>query len=90
MFWWPGRPSSGRPTEKKRWPISSGRLHTFRPSRNIHKEQWEQAGARTAASRDGARIPVVEEGFFVRFYTIKLPRFLGEIVKAILNAFQKD
>jgi len=29
-------------------------------------------------------------GVFVRFYTIKLPRFLGEIVKAILNAFHKD
>ncbi|ATY85089.1 stage V sporulation protein SpoVM [Kyrpidia spormannii] len=26
----------------------------------------------------------------MRFYTIKLPRFLGEIVKAILNAFHKD
>ncbi|MBL0388834.1 stage V sporulation protein SpoVM [Tumebacillus sp. ITR2] len=26
----------------------------------------------------------------MRFYTIKLPRFLGGIVKAMLNAFQKE
>ncbi|MBX6395049.1 MAG: stage V sporulation protein SpoVM [Alicyclobacillaceae bacterium] len=26
----------------------------------------------------------------MRFYTIKLPRFLGEIVKALLNAFHKE
>ncbi|MGZ4031570.1 MAG: stage V sporulation protein SpoVM [Tumebacillaceae bacterium] len=26
----------------------------------------------------------------MRFYTIKLPRFLGGIVKGILNAFQKE
>ncbi|WP_132946622.1 MULTISPECIES: stage V sporulation protein SpoVM [Tumebacillus] len=26
----------------------------------------------------------------MRFYTIKLPRFLGGIVKAMLNAIQKE
>ncbi|WP_407702073.1 stage V sporulation protein SpoVM [Tumebacillus lacus] len=26
----------------------------------------------------------------MRFYTIKLPRFLGGIVKAMLNAVQKE
>ncbi|WP_282201455.1 stage V sporulation protein SpoVM [Collibacillus ludicampi] len=26
----------------------------------------------------------------MRFYTIKLPKFLGGIVKALLNAFQKS
>ncbi|MDI3327108.1 MAG: stage V sporulation protein SpoVM [Alicyclobacillaceae bacterium] len=29
-------------------------------------------------------------GVSLRFYTIKLPRFLGEIVKALLNAFHKE
>ncbi|HEU4963080.1 MAG TPA: stage V sporulation protein SpoVM [Bacilli bacterium] len=31
-----------------------------------------------------------KEGSLLRFYTIRLPRFLGGIVKAILNAFQKE
>jgi len=29
-------------------------------------------------------------GVSVRFYTIKLPRFLSGIVKAMMNAFQKE
>ncbi|ARU62386.1 stage V sporulation protein M [Tumebacillus avium] len=29
-------------------------------------------------------------GVTLRFYTIKLPRFLGGIVKAMLNAIQKE
>ncbi|TCS76563.1 stage V sporulation family protein [Effusibacillus lacus] len=31
----------------------------------------------------------LEEGSHLRFYTIKLPRFLGGIVKAMLSVFQK-
>jgi len=31
-----------------------------------------------------------EEGVRMKFYTIKLPKFLGGFVKAILNTFQKN
>ncbi len=33
---------------------------------------------------------VSEEGRGMKFYTIKLPKFLGGFVKAILNTFQKS
>ncbi|ACJ34143.1 Stage V sporulation protein M required for normal spore cortex and coat synthesis [Anoxybacillus flavithermus WK1] len=29
------------------------------------------------------------EGIMVKFYTIKLPKFLGGIVRAMLNSFKK-
>ncbi|WP_083780080.1 stage V sporulation protein SpoVM [Kyrpidia tusciae] len=88
MCWWPAQRCLDGRTEKKRWAISWRRLHTFSPRRNIHKEQWDRNAFERRAS------PSTDTGggggVFVRFYTIKLPRFLGEIVKAILNAFHKD
>lgn len=32
----------------------------------------------------------LEEGKAMKFYTIKLPKFLGGFVKAILNTFSKN
>ncbi|KHF30839.1 Stage V sporulation protein family protein [Anoxybacillus sp. BCO1] len=35
------------------------------------------------------RMCTVGEGMIVKFYTIKLPKFLGGIVRAMLNSFKK-
>jgi len=42
----------------------------------------EQSGRRGRADFEG--------GVEVKFYTIKLPKFLGGIVKMILNTFSKN
>ncbi|KYD29630.1 hypothetical protein B4110_1200 [Parageobacillus toebii] len=36
-----------------------------------------------------ARYDGCEEGIEMKFYTIKLPKFLGGIVRAMLNSFKK-
>jgi stage V sporulation protein M len=33
---------------------------------------------------------MVEEGLCMKFYTIKLPKFLGGLVRAMLGTFKKD
>jgi hypothetical protein len=34
-------------------------------------------------------VMMVEEGKVMKFYTIKLPKFLGGIVRAMLSSFKK-
>lgn len=31
-----------------------------------------------------------EEGQFMKFYTIKLPKFIGSIVRVMIGTFKKD
>ncbi|SFA38558.1 Stage V sporulation protein family protein [Anoxybacillus pushchinoensis] len=38
---------------------------------------------------NGGRVCKVGEGMMMKFYTIKLPKFLGGIVRAMLNSFKK-
>jgi stage V sporulation protein M len=39
----------------------------------------------------GCRFPIIHAGGTqMKFYTIKLPKFLGGFVKAILNTFNKN
>lgn len=38
---------------------------------------------------NGGRVCTVGEGMMMKFYTIKLPKFLGGIVRAMLNSFKK-
>ncbi|HLS35113.1 MAG TPA: stage V sporulation protein SpoVM [Bacillota bacterium] len=34
--------------------------------------------------------PDVEEGEWMKFYTIKLPKFIGGFVRVVINIFKRD
>ncbi|GIP36742.1 hypothetical protein J31TS4_00220 [Paenibacillus sp. J31TS4] len=44
---------------------------------------------RVSESSPGTQV-FTREGFKMKFYTIKLPKFLGGFVKAVLNTFSKN